>query len=60
VFGLRYGEPSIVKGFEQRVVLVEDSGAESVAIIHYAPPDRFDEYLSKAQGVLNTVSWRDA
>jgi hypothetical protein len=61
VLGLRYGEPiSIVKGFDQRVVLVEDSGAESVAIILYAPPDRFDEYLSKAQGVLNTVSWSDA
>ena len=61
VFGLRYEEPiSIVKGFDQRVVLVEDSGTESVAIILYAPPDRFGEYLSKAQGVLNTVSWRDA
>jgi hypothetical protein len=61
VFGLRYGEPiSIVKGFDQRIVLVEDSGAESVAIILYAPPDRFDEYLSKTQGVLNTVNWRDA
>jgi hypothetical protein len=58
VFGLRFGEPiSVVKGFEQRIVLVEDSGAESVAIILYAPPDRFDEYLAKAQGVLNTVSW---
>jgi hypothetical protein len=61
VFGLRYDEPiSIVKGFDQRVVLVEDLGTESVAIILYAPPDRFDEYLSKAQGVLDTVSWRDA
>jgi hypothetical protein len=61
VFGLRYGEPiSVVKGFEQRIVLVEDPGAESVAIILYAPPDRFDEYLSKAQGVLNTVSWGNA
>jgi hypothetical protein len=61
VFGLRYGEPiSIVKGFDQRIVLVEDVGAESVAIILYGPPDRFDEYLSKAQGVLNSVSWREA
>lgn len=61
VFGLRYGEPiSIVKGFDQRIVLVEDVGSESVAIILYAPPDRFDEYLSKAQGVLNTVNWSDA
>jgi len=61
VFGLRYEEPiSIVKGFDQRIVLVEDLGAKTVAIILYAPPDRFDEYLSKAQGVLNTVSWRDA
>jgi hypothetical protein len=58
---LRYGEPiSIVKGFEQRIVLVEGSGGETVAIILYAPPDRFDEYLSKAQGVLNSVRWRDA
>jgi len=39
---------------------VEDLGSESVAIILYAPPDRLDEYLSKAQGVLDTVSWRDA
>src|SRR5215203_5417871 len=61
VFGLRYEEPiSIVKGFDQRIVLVEDLGSESVAIILYAPPDRFDEYLSKAQEVLDTVSWRDA
>ena len=61
VFGLRYGEPiSVVKGFEQRIVLVEGPGAESVAIILYAPPDRFEEYLSKAQGVLNTVIWGNA
>jgi len=61
VFSLRYEEPiSIVKGFDQRIVLVEDLGAKTVAIILYAPPDRFDEYLSKAQGVLNTVSRRDA
>jgi len=61
LFGLRYEEPiSIVKGFDQRIVLVQDLGSESVAIILYAPPDRFDEYLSKAQEVLDTVSWRDA
>ena len=61
VFGLRYGEPiSLVKGFDQRIVLVEDLGAESVAIILYAPPDRFDEYRSKAQEVLDTVRWMDA
>jgi hypothetical protein len=61
VFGLRYEEPiSVVKGFDQLIVLVEGSGGETVAIILYAPPDRFDEYLSKAQGVLNTVSWGNA
>jgi hypothetical protein len=61
VFGLRYGEPiSIVKGFEQRIFLMDAPTGEEMAIILYAPPDRFDEYLSKAQGVLNTVNWSDA
>lgn len=59
VFGLQYGEPiSIVKGFEQRIFLVEGLSGKSVAIIFYAPPDQFDTYLPKAQGVLNTIAWR--
>ncbi len=61
VFGLQYEEPiSIVKGFKQRIVLVEGSGGKTVAIIFYAPPDRFDKYLPKAQEVLNTVAWKGA
>lgn len=60
VFGLQYKEPiSIVKGFKQRIVLVEGSGGETVAIILYAPPGQFDSYLPKAQEVLNTVEWED-
>jgi hypothetical protein len=59
VFGLRFGEPiSVVKGFRQRIFLMEASTGETVAIVFYAPPDRFDEYLPKARGVLSTVGWR--
>jgi hypothetical protein len=59
VFGLRFGEPiSVVKGFGQRIFLTEAPTGETVAIVFYAPPDRFDEYLTKARGVLNTVEWK--
>ena len=61
VFGLQYEEPvSIVKGFKQRITLVEGLSGESVAIILYAPPDQFDSYLPKAREVLNTVEWKGA
>jgi hypothetical protein len=61
VFGLQYEEPvSIVKGFKQRITLVEGLSGESVAIILYAPSDQFDSYLPKARGVLNTVEWKGA
>jgi uncharacterized protein YceK len=61
VFGLQYEEPiSIVKGFEQRVFLMEVPSGETVAIIFYAPPDRFDSYLPKAQHLLRTVQWTGA
>jgi hypothetical protein len=59
VFGLRFGEPiSVVKGFRQRIFLMEAPTGETVAIVFYAPPDRFYRYLPKARGVLNTVGWR--
>jgi hypothetical protein len=61
VFGLQYEEPvSILKGFKQRIILVEGLSGESVAIIFYAPPDQFDSYLPKAPEVLNTVEWKGA
>ena len=59
VFGLQYQEPvSIVKGFKQRITLVEGLSGETVAIILYAPPDQFDSYLPKAQEVLDSVEWK--
>jgi hypothetical protein len=61
IFGLQYQEPvSIVKGFKQRITLVEGLSGESVAIILYAPSDQFDSYLPKAREVLNTVEWKGA
>ena len=61
VFGLQYEEPiSIVKGFRQRIFLMEAPSGETVAIIFYAPPDRFDKYLPKAQRLLRTVQWAGA
>jgi hypothetical protein len=61
VFSLQYEEPvSIVKGFKQRIILVEGLSGESVAIILYAPPGQFDSYQPKAQEVLNTVEWKGA
>jgi hypothetical protein len=61
VFGLQYQEPiSIVKGFKQQITLVEGLGGESVAMILYAPPDKFDKYPPKAQEVLNTVARKGA
>ncbi len=61
VFGLQYQEPvSIVKGFKQRITLVEGLSGETVAIILYAPPDQSDSYLSKAQELLDSVEWKGA
>ena len=61
VFGLQYQEPvSIVKGFKQRITIVEGLRGETVAIILYAPPGQFDSYLPGAQGVLDSVEWDGA
>ncbi len=61
VFSLQDGEPiSIVKGFGQRIIVVEGLDGETVAIILYAPLDQLERYIPKAQEVLDTVEWKAA
>ena len=43
--------------FKDRFVIV-DFGGETVIIDVVAPTDRFDEFLPKAQKVLDTVAWK--
>jgi uncharacterized protein YjbI with pentapeptide repeats len=45
------------EGWKDRFVIV-DVGGETVIIDVAAPTDKFDEFLSKAQKVLDTVEWR--
>jgi hypothetical protein len=45
------------EGFKDRFVIV-DVGGETVVIDVAAPTDKFDEFLPKAQEVLDTVEWK--
>jgi hypothetical protein len=45
------------EGFKDRFVIVDVEG-ETVIIDVAAPPDRFDDFLPKAQKVLDTVEWK--
>jgi uncharacterized protein YjbI with pentapeptide repeats len=45
------------EGSKDRFVIV-DVGGKTVLIDVFAPPDKFDEFLSKAQKVLDTVEWK--
>jgi hypothetical protein len=47
----------VYEGFKDRFVIV-DVGAETVLIDVFAPADRFDEFLPKAQKVLDSVEWK--
>ena len=44
------------EGFRDRFAIV-DVGGETVVIDVAAPADKFDEFLPKAQEVLDTVEW---
>jgi hypothetical protein len=45
------------EGFKDRFVIV-DIGGETVLIDAAAPTDKFDEFLPKAQKVLDSVEWK--
>jgi hypothetical protein len=47
----------VYEGFKDRFVIV-DVGGEAVLIDVFAPADRFDEFLPKAQKVLDSVKWK--
>jgi hypothetical protein len=52
---LRYEE--FKEGFKERFVIVDVEG-ETVVIDVAAPADKFDEFLPKAQKVLDSVEWK--
>ena len=45
---------------KDRFAVLEDIQGETVVIIISAPVVKFDEYLPKAQKVLDTVKWEGA
>jgi hypothetical protein len=45
------------EGWTDRLIIV-DVGKETVIIDVAAPADKFDEFLPKAQKVLDTVEWK--
>jgi hypothetical protein len=45
-------------GWKDRFIIL-DVGGKTVLIDVAAPADKFDEFLPKAQKVLNTVEWKD-
>ena len=47
----------VYEGYKDRFVIV-DVGGETVIIDVGAPADKFDEFLPKAQKVLDTVEWK--
>jgi hypothetical protein len=53
------GENGIIgyEGYKDRFVIV-DVGNETVLIDAAAPTDNFDEFLPKAQKVLDSVEWK--
>jgi len=50
-------EVSVAKGFRYRAIVLEDVKGETVTIGIGSPASEFDEFLSKAQKVLDTVKW---
>jgi hypothetical protein len=47
----------IFEGRKDRLIIL-DVGGETVVIDVAAPADKFDEFLPKAQEVLDTVEWK--
>jgi hypothetical protein len=43
-----------------RFIVLEDFGGERVTIVVEAPAEEYEEFLPKAQKVLNTVEWKGA
>jgi Zn-dependent protease with chaperone function len=44
-------------GYQNRIILLRVEG-KMVAIVFESPDEEFDEYLPKAEAVLNSVKWR--
>jgi uncharacterized protein YjbI with pentapeptide repeats len=49
---------AVYEGFKNRFIIV-DVGGETVVIHATAQTDKFDEFLPKAQKVLDTVKWQE-
>jgi hypothetical protein len=47
----------VYEGFKDRFAIVH-VGCETVLIAVFAPADRFDDFLPKAQKVLDSVEWK--
>jgi uncharacterized protein YjbI with pentapeptide repeats len=52
-----YGDIGSYEGYKDRFIIV-DVGGETVIINVFAPPDKFDEFLPKAQKILDSVEWK--
>jgi hypothetical protein len=56
---LSTGEPVfVVEGEKVRVIVLEDLEGETVAIGFASPVSEFEEFVSEAQKVIDTVKWR--
>ena len=42
-----------------RFIVLEDVGGERVTIVAEAPAEEFEEFVPKAQRVLDSVEWKD-
>ncbi len=50
----------IGKGEKHRVIVLEDVKSETVSIVFASGATEFDEFVRKAQDVLDTVEWKGA
>jgi hypothetical protein len=55
------GENAIIdsEGYNKNRFIIVDVGGETVVIHATAQTDKFDEFLPKAQKVLDTVKWQE-
>lgn len=49
---------NLLQGEKSRIAVLDDVNGEKVAIIVFAPEEKFDDFLPKAKEVLDTVRWR--